>query len=181
MDVDPEATLRCWQVDLDIGGHTYTVPALPARDWLLALLRLPGGLAGPIPDVVPGLIPDEDLADQIADGRVPEEECTRAARDAVEAAAGMRWWSAIKLAHATPGSPIGGELIVQGVDAAAVSLGAYLSAAYRVATRNASEKDKGRIDSELAAPPVGLGEDAWDQDELNSQFATAMAATAGRR
>lgn len=181
MKVDPEATLKAWQVDVDIGGRTYTIPAMPARDWLLAVLHLPGGLAGPIPRVVPGLIPDDDLADAIADGSVTSEECTQAARDAVAAAAGMKWWIALRLAHSCVGEAIGAELLAAGVDPATRPFAAYLLAGYRTATRHAADVDLARIDSELDAPPSGLGEEAFSQAEIDATFAAAMAATSGRR
>lgn len=182
MKVDPEATLRIWSVDVDIGGKAYTIPPLPARDWLLAVLYLTrDGLAGPIPGVVPDLIRDDDLADAIADGLVSSDECTQAARAAVEAAAGMKWWTAIKLAHSCVGEGIGAELISRGVDPATMPFAAYLIAGYRIATRHAADVDLARIDSELDAPPAGLGEEAFSQSEIDATFAAALAATSGRQ
>lgn len=182
MRVDPEAVLRCWPVDVDIGDRTYTIPALPARDWMLAVIHLSeDGLAGSIAGVVPGLIPDDDLADAIADGTVSSEECRQAARDAIEAAAGTKWWTAIKLALAAADDRISGELLAGGADPGVQPFGGFLLAAYRTATRNIADVDRARIDSELDAPPTGLGEEAFSQDEINATFAAAMAATSGRR
>lgn len=33
MEVDPAASMRCWAIDIDLGGRTFEVPALPAADW----------------------------------------------------------------------------------------------------------------------------------------------------
>ena len=33
MEVDPLASMRCWAIDLELGGRTYEIPALPAMDW----------------------------------------------------------------------------------------------------------------------------------------------------
>lgn len=182
MKVDPEATLRCWGVDVEIGGKVYAIPALPARDWVLAVLDVTSqGLSGPLPGVVPGLIADDELADAIADGEVSSEECARAARAAVEAASGTRWWTAIRVAHSTAGTDIGAELTARGVDPGVIPFGAYLAAAYRVATREATDVDRAKVDAALEAPPAGLPAEEWfGEADTTATFAAAMAATAGR-
>ena len=38
MIIDPIASLRCWEIEVEIGGQEYTIPALPAADWWAALL-----------------------------------------------------------------------------------------------------------------------------------------------
>lgn len=33
MDVDPAASMRCWAIELELGGRVFEIPALPAADW----------------------------------------------------------------------------------------------------------------------------------------------------
>lgn len=181
MQIDPEATLRCWPIDVDVGGHTYTIPPLPARDWLVAT-------RGSWPDVwagiIPGMLPDDadDLEEAIAAGRVDHDECVAAARLALEAASGTRWWTAVKLAQAVTGSWVAAELTMRGVDTSAVPFAAYLNAAWRVATRHSKEVAAAQLEAELDAPPQGLAPAEWfGDDSANlSTFGAAMAQTAGR-
>lgn len=175
MQIDPEATLRCWAVDVDVAGRIYTIPALPARVWILATY-------GSWADIVPGLLEGDtdDLEDGIASGLIDPEECKRAARAALEAAAGTRWWTASRLAH-TAGDAIGSELLLRGVDPDRVSFGAWLLAAYRIATRHAKDVEVARLDAELDSPPPDLApEQWWDDSQTVSGFAAAMTATRDR-
>ena len=52
MKIEPAAILRCWPIDVDLAGDTYTIPPLPAADWLVAIAD------GTYLDLVPGLIGD---------------------------------------------------------------------------------------------------------------------------
>lgn len=171
MRIDPEATLRLWSVDVDIADRTYLIPPLPAQAWIVAV-------HGSWADIVPGMLVNaDDLEDLIADGTVGHDECVRAARAAVEAASGARWWTAVKLAHCA-GGEIGAELLLRGVDPERVPWGAWLLAAHRVATRDAKDVEVARVDAELDAPPQGLAlEELADEAGLNAQFAAAMAST----
>lgn len=174
MHIDPHATLRLWSVDVDIAGRTYTIPPLPARDWIVAA-------HGDWADIVPGLLAGaDDLDEAIADGRVGHGECVTAARAALAAASGTKWWTAQRLAHCA-GENIGAELVRVGVDPDRIPFARWLQVTYLVATRHAKDVDVARIDAELDSPPQGLAVDEWwdDSAEIGS-FAAAMAATSRR-
>lgn len=169
MKIDPAATLRCWAVDVDVAGQTYTIPALPAAPWLLALVT------GTYLDVVPGLltIPDA-LDDQLADGLLGAE-CRTAARAAIAAASGTTWWTAARLARAIHDSWIIGEFTLFGVDPARVPLAAYLAAGYRAVTKYLDDQKRARLDMELDSPPPGVApEEWWDEDAASAGFLAAM-------
>ncbi len=175
MKIDPEATLRCWKVDVDVAGRTYTIPALPARAWILATY-------GSWADIVPGMLEGDvdELEEGIASGTVSSEECKRAAREALEAAAGTRWWTASRLAHCA-GDAIGSELLLAGINPDTTPFGAWLLAAYRVATRHAKDVQIAQLDSELDAPPADMTpEQLWEESDTMGGFAAAMNATRGR-
>lgn len=172
MDIDPAATLRCWRIDVDVAGTLYTIPALPAVDWLTPIVD------GSHFDIVPGLLSDEDGADvddRLLAGTVTHVEIQAASRAAIAAAAGMKWWTAQRLAYAALSTWVGGELLLRGVDPARVSLGGYLAAAYRAVTRSTNESQRNRIDMDLERPPAGLPPQEWfDEDEAADNFASAM-------
>lgn len=172
MRFDPEVGLRRWPVHVDLADRTWTIPALPAADWMAATLA--GWL-----DIVPGLTTDADQLDDLLDaGTIGYDDCVAAARDALEAAAGCRWWTAQRLVHAAcDWDTIGGELLLRGVDPAIAPLGAVLAAAYRVATRHAEPVERARIDHELDKPPAGIPVREWfDEAEAADAFMALTAA-----
>jgi hypothetical protein len=175
VDIEPAATLRCWSIDVDLGGQTYTIPPLPASTWMVALV------AGTWFDIVPGLLADAgDLDDELLDGAVTYDELRAAGRAALAAAAGTKWWSAANLANVTAQTWISGELLLRGVDPDRVSLAAYLSAAYRVAARNLDKNQWARFQMDMDKPPIGLPPEEWfDEDEAAASFEALMAADAG--
>lgn len=175
MNFDPEACLRSWALDVDIAGATYTIPALPASGWLMAVA------SGSYLDIVPGLLegPGEALDDLLLDGD-PDGLCQAAARAAIGAASGTSWWTATRLARAISTTWIGGEFTLQGVDADRVPFGAYLAAAYRLVSRRLDDQQRARLDMELAAPPTGVAPEEWfDEGAAAAGFEAAMAAQSG--
>lgn len=171
--LDPVAALRCWQVDVDVAGATFTVPARPAVDWLLAVA------AGAWADIVPGLLdPDESgpLQDAIADLSVDPAELRAAAQAALAEAAGTKWWTARALAASIVSTPeIVGLLLTRGVNPEQVSLGGYLTAAYSLVVRGMDKMDRARFDLDLQRPPAGVPvEEWWDEDAAADSFLSAM-------
>jgi hypothetical protein len=151
MQIDPAAALALWAVDVDLVDRVYTIPALPASEWVLAIL------AGSWADIVPGLIADrDDLDDLILDGEVTSADCEAAARDALAAASGLKWWTAVRLARAAAETWIGSELALRGLDPSRMPLGAYLAATYRAAAREMEDSKRAQLDMELDRPPKGV-------------------------
>lgn len=179
MDVtfDPAATIRPWAIDVDLAGSTYTIPALPARDWIEATLE-PGWEA-----VVPGLLGGDlnALEELMVDGAVGTAALRTAAQDALAAAAGLKWWTAENLTRAVVGSWVSAELTTRGVDSTTIPLGAYLHAAYHLAVSRMKPEQKMQLDAALTQPPPGMDPREWfDEDEAAANFERAMAAR-GRR
>jgi hypothetical protein len=166
MRFDPEAGLRRWPIHIDLAGQVWTIPPLPAADWMAAALT-------DWLDIVPGLTTNPDrLDDLLDDGAVSYSDCVTAARDALEAAAGCRWWTAQRLIHAAcDWAATGGELLLRGIDPGTAPLGAVLAATYRAATRNADPTEQARIDYELDKPPAGIPVRDWfDEDAAADAF-----------
>jgi hypothetical protein len=171
MKIDSAATLRCWSIDVDLAGATYTIPPRPAADWLLAIVD------GTWADIVPGLLDDADNLDNLlAEGTIPSAELRTAAQDALAAAAGAKWWSAAQLAYQSTASWISAELLLRGVDPNRVSLAAYLAAALHAATQRMDKNQRARFELDLDRPPSGVAPEEWyDEGEAERNFMTLMA------
>lgn len=171
------AALRVWPVTVDLGGTSYRIAPYPAIRWVV-----------PIVDddwfgIVPGMLDptDRGVDDALDAGAVTHEECVRAARDAVGVAAGVPWWSAVRLVQSVVSAPdVTGELLMCGIDAQVVSLGALVQAAYRVFTRDADKKQRAKIDRDIEmVPPELTLADRWEPGVEASGFEAMMRQRGG--
>lgn len=172
MRIDPVACLRCWKVDVDLGPHTLTIPALPARPWLVALVT--AGWAG----VVPGLIPDVpgEVDDAVLAGAITPADLDRAARAALAASAGCPWWTAERLVYGCADAALCAELTLRGVDPDRTPLAAYLLAGYTAAARGLKPEQRARLDMRLDVPPASAApEEVFDREAAAAGFMAAMA------
>ena len=171
------AALRVWPVVVDLGGVTYRIAPLPAIRWIVPLVD-DDWFA-----IVPGMLDPTDrcVDDALDAGEITYEDCIRAARNAVDAVAGIPWWSAIRLVRSVLDAPdVIGELVLRGVDAQTVSLGAFVQAAYRVFTRDADKRQRAKIDRDLESVPTGLTvADRWDPEAEASGFEAMMLQRGG--
>jgi hypothetical protein len=177
--LDPVAALRCWRIDVDVDGTVYTIPALPAAEWLVPIVTGAWG------DIVPGLLPAADaeaLDDLIAAAAIDPAELRHAAQAALAEAAGTRWWTARALAGGILQVPqLTGRLLARGLDPTVVSLGGYLTAAYATVVDGMDQMQRARFDLDLQRPPVGVPADEWwDEDAAADNFYAAMGAGADR-
>lgn len=171
------AALRVWPVAVDLGGASYRIAPLPAIRWIV-----------PIVDddwfgIVPGMLDtaDQGIDDALDAGTITHKDCVRAAWAAVGVAAGMSWWSAVRLVRAALEAPdVTGELLMCGIDAQVVSLGAFVQAAYRVFTRDADKKQRSKIDRGIEMAPPGLTlADRWEPEGEASGFEAMMRQRGG--
>jgi hypothetical protein len=162
--VDAAAALRCWGLDVTVGGHTYQLPPLPAAEWVDAVQ---GSWYGLIPGLVDG---GDAIIDAIADGTVTSGQVVEAAQDALAEACGMPWWQALRLIQLTVSDPLAaGMLVLGGVNAQQVSIGAWVVAAYALLVKDADEKDRARIDRDISKPPTG-NVDGFDEQAAADSF-----------
>lgn len=172
MQFELGAAIRTRAVEVDLAGHTYRIPARPAGDWILALHE------GTWTAIVPGWLVDagEELDDALQDGTLTVVDMARVAKDALEAAAGCRWWTALKLMGAARADAgVLGELAL--IDLATAPLGRYVQAVYRLYTRHATKQQIVRVDAELERPPEGVSvQERYDPQEAAANFEAAMRA-----
>lgn len=163
MDVDPAASMRCWAIEIELGGRTFTVPALPAADWWPVLEE--ANLLG-----VLDLLPDGgEVDDLILNGQLGSEGLTEALRSAVEQAAGRPAHTAIVLAAVAQvqWSVIGGELARHGFRWDVAPLGAALDAIYLTVVERLPKDKMTKFESILNNPMALSGK----RGEVNRQRA----------
>lgn len=173
--MDVVASLWPCEIDVEIGPGVYTIPALPAADWVATVAR--NDALG----IVPGLLLDEDqleVYDLIEDEVVPLADFETLARHALEAAAGRPWWEAQHLVIGAVQSwdVIGGRLINTGVDLHRISLGAFCNAIYAMAIDGMDKKDRMKFDNDLKRPPLEeIEAQSGDESFLAQQFRAAFS------
>lgn len=181
--MDALAALRPAAIVVELGEWEYTIPELPAADWITAVLAPDGGA------IVPGLLVAPDRAAiwrDFALGAFTAEELAAVERDALAAAAGRPWWEADKLIRslAAPDNfpTIHGELMLRGLDLERLSLAAALNATYAMVRKliGHDEAALARFDTQLKAIPPGVAvEELYDQGEAADDFLAAMAEQQG--
>lgn len=171
--VDPLASLTTWPIEFFLGGRQYTIPAMPAADWLVAILDELGSF-----EAVVELLPVSDKAEleqAIIDGKVAEQAKEETFRDAVEAVAGRPWWVVINYGNLlrTFWGRFHGRLLLSGLDPQRVSLGAYLDAFYASLIEGRDEQARQKIDNYLETPPMGM-EIELDEESESDTFLAMM-------
>lgn len=167
-EVDPAASLAIWSIEVALGGKMFTIPPLPASDWLPALMT------GDPTRVFPGLVEDSDELDMmLVEGTVGPEEVAEAAADAIEQAAGRRMWPALVLANVArkQWSIIGSELAKSGiVRFDQIPLGSALDAIYGVAVSRLGDEGRQRF-HRLLNGSGGRPQTRQDRESALNQFA----------
>lgn len=177
--MDVLAGLYQTEVTVELGEWQYTIPALPASEWIAAVTAPNGGA------IVPGLLNATDRTDAWRDfvqGGFDEQELAEVERDALEAAAGRPWWEADRLIRSLVDPEnwptVHGELMLRGLDLEALPLAAALNAVYALIRKMISHDEAAlaRFDTGLKAIPAGIKpEDVYDQAEAADDFLSAMA------
>jgi len=148
------AALRVLAVDFDLGGQPYSIPPLPASEWLEVVWNFEDE---PLPFL--HLLSDDEQADimwAMLGGTVTVEELAQRCREILAAVSGRRWWEADRLIRSSAASwgYIGGELTRRGVDLDKVSLAAALNVIYVICVLTMTADERKKFDFELSVPPV---------------------------
>jgi hypothetical protein len=175
--MDPAAALRPAEIEVQLGGWIYTIPELPAADWLEALMADDAGA------IIPGLLEEDDQRDiwhQFLTGKIDKEELNQAWRSVLTAAVGQPWWVASRLllavADAKTWPIIHGRLIERGVDLESISIGALWNVVYMIARSNcANDNDQAKLEYDLTTPPPeASAEEASAFTTTRDEFLAAM-------
>lgn len=174
---DPLAPLGSWDIEVELAGQTWTIPAAPAADWAAPII------AGQAQFVIPEMFAEDPapIEDALFEGELSWLEVESAYHDAMESVSGVRWWEAQRLmALALDWDGIGGELLLQGVLLEERTVAQVCVAVWRIATRKADQKDLNKIRHEIEKPPPGMDyEEAIDDEENMKAFSSIPSDLTG--
>lgn len=139
--MDPLASMRCWAVEIELGGRVYDIPVLPAVDWWPVLSS---GDLGQILDFVVST-PDDlmNLDDLLLSGELTTEDLTQALTDAIEETTGRSFHASFVIATVANAqwATLNGTLVQRGFRWDEQPLAAALDALY-VEITGRLEKDE---------------------------------------
>jgi hypothetical protein len=177
---DPLASLGLFDVEVEVAGQVFIIPAAPASTWLRVFLS-------ERPDVdmiLPGMAGAECRA-HLYRGLLTKtfsvDEWKSLIWDIIEVVSGRRWWQALNLINAMkePGTwmQVFGHLTLRGVDPDRVSFAAWLDATYALVTEymDKDERIKFQLAVDQVPDEVGI-EDAIDTAEQERAFLAMMQA-----
>lgn len=152
LNLDPVQSLQPWPVLITFCNQELEIPALPAVDWLAALLPQDYQLD----DVFPGLLADDDVdwvEEQMLQGHCAVGEFQDIVLDVIEMASARKWWVTLRLIDVARSSwdVLGPELVR--VDPKTASLSAWLDTLLIVILRNMDPGDVTMFTLRLEAPP----------------------------
>lgn len=141
-----------WPIDVDIGNHTYTIPAMPACDWIPILLSDDPGM-----DLLDLIDPDDTVMAAMICGEIDAVAVTETFLEVITLASGRPWWVTLRLLYAAQGAwdTIGGALTLKGVHAASLPLQAWMDALLATVMAHTDPKDQTSMLAKLKAPPPG--------------------------
>jgi hypothetical protein len=174
VEVDPLASMRCWAIGIELGGHLFEVPPLPAVEWWPVLTSVDPTLVLDMVESSSGI----DLDEMILSGELSGSDLDQALLDAIEAATGRPPQAAYVLASvaALQWPSIGGRMAERGFRWDVMPIGAALDAIYSIvvgALPEKSEDGKRKPREEfLALLDRPMPGQPLDRDKMVSQFET---------
>lgn len=177
-NADPLASLAIFAITVTVAVGDFQIPALPAARWLEILLDEDFQ-----PErIFPGLCSDETVLacfEGLDNGSLSEQDVADAVMDALEVASGRRWWITLRLARVAREhwDLVGGGLMLAGVRAEQVSLGAWLDALHALMVERLAAADPAACASftqTLVAPPASVGRQEMDEVVEGNAFLASM-------
>lgn len=165
--MDPVASLRPAEIDVEIGEYVYTVPALTAAEWIEVLAEGNGWA------ILPGLLSSADRLSVLRDylsGAVTSQDLLDAGRHVLEVAGGRKWWETRRLVdsalQANVWPTLHGQMVWKGVDLDRLTLAGFVNAVW-VSALQACQKESERqaLEWEVTKPPPGHLDEAEETDE----------------
>ena len=159
LNTDPIWSLGLWPIEVRVGNQIIEIPAMPAVDWLLYLLQPTPDLDGLLGNLLP------EIDDAIYDNLTSIADMYLLLLDIISTVSAHKWWVTLRLTNLAyhNWSSLGPELMFHGVDAAQVSLAAWLDALLLLTLRNMDPKKITMFTMQLEIPPPEL---SGDTDEL---------------
>jgi hypothetical protein len=141
---DSIASMRCWAIEVNIGGQEFTIPPLPAASWWPVLID-------PRADLFLAMIPGEEVEDVLLS---QDADLGEALVDAIEAAAGRSVNAALLLAAVAESQwpAVNGQLIRDGIRWDVLPLAAVLDAIQSLIMERLPEEERAKFLAALDRP-----------------------------
>lgn len=170
---DPIWSLKQWPVTIEIQGQGYTIPAMPAVDWLSVFMLESFGPE----DVLPGLLMDteQDQVEQfLHSGVLGVRELWELGLEVISQVTGRPWYVALRLVLVAKDAwdAIGGEMAAVRSDA---SIAAWLDILFTHLVRNIEDSKRTMFLMKLELVPEGWGKEPEKQMEMSADAFLAMA------
>jgi hypothetical protein len=138
--------MRCWSIEIELGGRMYDVPALPAADWWPVLAE---DDLGRILDMIGSS--SDDLDERLLGGEITSAEVGDTLIEAIEEVAGRSFHVAYVTAVVAGMSwaAVGGELALRGFRWDVMPLAAALDAIHLVLLRGMDEDGRRKFEAVL--------------------------------
>lgn len=171
--------LQACALDVHLRGHSFTIPAMDAIDWLKLLQADPFD-----PYQIFPMLAGWEAAELVQDVLWDEpdtgpEEISRLALDVVSTVGGRPWWVTLRLLGAAAGAwdRIGGTLVRERIDARTLPLAGWLDALWMIMLSYVDPKDRTSWLYKIEVAPRGW-ETEIDFDEQERAFLAAMKQVA---
>jgi len=175
----PIDRLRPAAISVPLGGFSFTIPSLPAAQWITAISDTHMEMA-----VLPGLLPPREawrLEEMLMDEHVSNQQLNLSVYRAISDASGRDWWQTLRLvgAAADETGRILGELELRGVDPHAMTLARWVSAVYALLTQNMDEKELFKFSANLMLVPGIEGLEIEDRPDDAAQVMAMLRTMPG--
>lgn len=156
VNTDLSWSLRCWPVTVTVAGQDFPIAAMPATDWIMAIIGMEDDVLG----VLSALLSEEDsedLLDVMLTGNVDPEDLVNVTMDLVTQVGARPWWVTLRLVGLVRQSwdTIGAELTYRGVDPDRLSFAAWLDVLLLVTMRMMDPKETTMFAMKLEMVPAG--------------------------
>lgn len=166
--VDPLAALGIDASTVLLAEHTFRVEGHSAADWIAVIL---GGTAHQVlPNWIEGSHEQWLFSEMFLDGVISDQDTNDVIMELMGVAAGRPGWWAVNLISMAASdndvwATLHGRLMLGGVRATEISLGAWIDALYSCCVDHMDAEGRMKFDTQLGMPPAGTPLDEESEGE----------------
>lgn len=171
--LDPIWSLKQWPVEVEVHGLEFTIPAMPATEWLAILMSDEFG-----PEhILPGMltVAEREQVEHLLHQDVLDiQELWKLGLEVVTQVSGRPWYVALRLVLTAKSAwdALGGDMAAVRSDA---SLAAWLDILFTLLVRNIEDSKRTMFLMKLELVPEGWGEPVVDTMQMSADAFLAMA------
>lgn len=177
LNTDLVWSLKPWPAQIYLGGHEFEIPAVPAADWIPAIIDMTEDTVG----LLMGLLSEDDqgrLTDLMFTGSVDVEDLFDLCTDLLTTVGARPWWVTIRLISVAQQNwdTVGAEMILKGVNASIMSLSGWLDVFLLVLLRMMDPKQTTMFTTKLEMIPPEFADQVTPESmEISADAFLSMA------